>query len=493
MRKFQTLFASIALTLCGAGLASASGYGYDIGIRARALGGAFRAIADDWTATAYNPAGLAYIKDNQLGGVAGFHHNRFTYTPDYFRGASAGQSFQTGYVNGTEVANRYEIGFTPEAGLIIRTPFWNETVVGFSIYQTHDQDLDWSLFNGIEGYSSFVFSSDKVQQSIDMDIVNFQLTAAREFSDDKLSIGLGLSLVRADLIYRTITLRDNPMDPALVVRPYEKIPEFTAHDGFGWGLGAKLGILWKPIDKLRVAVTANPKTTITVDGPVTFQFFLPEDLDLRQSEGFIVGQDEYLLTSGFTLETAADFKVEVVAPASFAAGLAFDLGEKTTVSLDGVYTLWSQFKGFDFTYDRSSFDSLNITSVSPPPKLTGLAQTDLSYPVEWDNAGSIMLGLSHEIKPFLTAMFGFRADQAAASPSTAQPHFIDNGTTHTGSFGLSITMERWDLNFMTSLKRQPDLTVTDPFDSDSDGLIDNLPASVSGDVYQTAFGFSYRF
>ena len=47
---------------------SASGLeGFGVGTRAAAMGGAFRAVADDWTAAFYNPAGYANIYDNQLG------------------------------------------------------------------------------------------------------------------------------------------------------------------------------------------------------------------------------------------------------------------------------------------------------------------------------------------------------------------------------------------------------------------------------------------
>jgi hypothetical protein len=47
--------------------AFAGGYSVSaVGVRARSMGGAFRAVADDWSAIYYNPAGLAKIEESQL-------------------------------------------------------------------------------------------------------------------------------------------------------------------------------------------------------------------------------------------------------------------------------------------------------------------------------------------------------------------------------------------------------------------------------------------
>ena len=40
------------------------GFAYDgLGVKARGMGGAFRAVADDWSAAYYNPAGYYRIQD----------------------------------------------------------------------------------------------------------------------------------------------------------------------------------------------------------------------------------------------------------------------------------------------------------------------------------------------------------------------------------------------------------------------------------------------
>ncbi len=492
MNRVRLYVIALGVVFCGAGTSFSAGFSYDAGIKARALSGAFRAVADDWSAAAYNPAGLATLQDNQFGFANNFLHNRFTYDVNY----QFGGRFETGFANGQEIPNKYEVNSTPEAGIVVRTPFWGETVVGFSIYQSGDQNLDWSLFQGIDGYSSFNFTGDQRQFMVNLDIVNFQATFAREFIEDKLSIGVGIALKRADLNYNNLVLRTNPLDPSIVDRPYEKIPELTSSDGNGWSVGGNIGLLWKPKDKLRFGATFTPKTTITVDGKTDLQFFLPEDIQLRKSESFLGGTDGFWLTSGFTLATGANFSADIVTPASFGAGLAFDVSDKLTVTLDGEYTLWSQFEGVNLAF--SSYDSLNITIpqgvANPFPLLNGMVKTDLASPVIWDDAGSGMLGLMY--KPLTTATFmgGFRIDQSITSDSrTNTPQFFNDGTVYSGSLGFSIDVNRWTLQGVTSITHQSDLTFTAPADVNGDTINDNLPGSISGNTYQSVFGILYRF
>ncbi|HSG99742.1 MAG TPA: outer membrane protein transport protein, partial [candidate division Zixibacteria bacterium] len=495
LRRRALCLAVALLVSSGGADTHAGGYSYDVGIKARALGGAFRAIADDWTAMAYNPAGLAEIPDNSLGISNGFHHNRFTYTPDYYQAGSVGiDPPATGYLNGQEIPNAHEIGWTPEAGLMVRLPVWGESSLGLSVYQTHDQDIGWTLFQGLEGYSAFDFSSLAPQFAIDLDIVNFQVTFARQFSE-QLSVGVGLSAVRADLIHRSITLRDNPLP--LAVRPHEKIPEYSVANGNGWSVGGKIGALWKPTERLRVAGVFTPKTTISVSGDVALEFYLPADTALAISEGFLNNTDEYLLTTGFELLTATEFDVDVVAPTSFGAGIAYDVSEKLTVSLDGEYTLWSQFKGFEFSYNMDTaagfFEIQNLVTTDTLNLIYPFIRRNLSFPAQWDDAGRAMLGVQYHHTQDVTLLFGFSAEQTIMSSSTATPHFIDNGLKYTGSLGATYTINRWDLGFMAAFTTYDDINVGEPVDVNDDGVIDNVPAFVGGDAFRSAFGFTYRF
>ena len=201
-----TLLAVVLLS----SLIQASGFeNTGVGWKARAMGGAFRAVADDWTAAYYNPAGYAWIKDNQVGGNAAFVHFRNELTPNYVLG---GVADSTGYFNGRTIYNKHEILANPSAGVIARFPIWGETVVGLSVYQPFDYNVSWQLFRPLRAYNDTLdYLSTPTQFHNNLDVVAFQATAARVFTKDKLAIGLGVQLLRADLVYSTVSLRRNPM------------------------------------------------------------------------------------------------------------------------------------------------------------------------------------------------------------------------------------------------------------------------------------------
>ncbi|MDI6850969.1 MAG: hypothetical protein QMD82_03410 [bacterium] len=59
--KYLSLTALLATILHAGGFALSG-----VGVRAQSMGGAFRAVADDWSTLFWNPAGLAYITESQL-------------------------------------------------------------------------------------------------------------------------------------------------------------------------------------------------------------------------------------------------------------------------------------------------------------------------------------------------------------------------------------------------------------------------------------------
>ncbi|MBD3256931.1 hypothetical protein GF377_00765, partial [candidate division GN15 bacterium] len=118
-----------------------------LGTTARGMGGAFRAVANDWTAAYYNPAGYAFIYDNQLGGNVAFFHNRHQIIPDYAARDDFGNPYGWGIVNGQEVYNFHRVHNNPAGGAVARLPIWGETVFGFSIYQPFDYNIAWRMYN----------------------------------------------------------------------------------------------------------------------------------------------------------------------------------------------------------------------------------------------------------------------------------------------------------------------------------------------------------
>jgi len=481
---------SLALVLLLSLTVVASGFeALGVGAEATALGGAFRAVADDWTAAYYNPAGYADLLDNELGGNLALFQYRNEITPNYRWGGL----YETGVINGVPGYNVDEILDNPSGGLAVRVPMFGETVVGFSIYQPFDYNVRWNLYRNLRTYNNGQ-SLPLNQYQNNLDVVAFQLTAAREYIEEKLSLGVGLQLLRADLFYSSILFRDNPYlkrDPnwEYAFRPYEKITQWMANDGYGWGFGFNLGAKYKQSEKLTLGATVTVPFDITVSGESSLEFYMPQ-IDSRPLD-YYPGTVEYLLTSGDRVADSADYEATMALPPSFALGLGYRAAEQLLLTVDAKYTLWSHFEGFSFAY--SSHRGLK----GPADTATDMREfftADIDVPVDWDNTVRIMAGLTYDYSDYVTLLGGFSWDQSAARKQEQfTPLFFDLGSALSYSIGAQLHFEQWDIGASTGYIHYPDATVAALEDVNGDGIPDNFAGAYKGDTYQTVFSFNYRF
>jgi long-chain fatty acid transport protein len=483
-----TLLAIVLLS----SLVQASGFEITgVGWKARAMGGAYRAVADDWTAAYYNPAGYAWIKDNQVGGNSAFLHFRNELAPNYVLGGIADS---TGYFNGRTMYNKHEILSNPSGGMITRLPVWGETVVGFSVYQPFDYNVSWQLFRPLRAYNdSLDYLATPAQFHTNLDVVAFQATFARVFTKDKLALGLGVQLLRADLNFNNVSLRSNPMtDPNIIGRPFDQIPEYSAHDGNGWGFGLRGGAMWKVNDRLNVGFTAALPFDITVKGKTSLQFIMPYiRSELRPGSPITPGTPEYLFVSGQRIALNGDFDAKLQLPPSIGVGLAYTVNEKLTVSLDAEYTIWSRYKGLQFNYTNLT----GLSGAMDSAAVRGFLTQNLASPAKWTNAGKVALGASYVANKTVTVMAGGFFDQSAdRDVSGLIPQFVDTGDKLGLSAGLTLHIQQnWDLGFATCYTHYPSLTTSNLSDINNDGISDGLPGTYKAKTYETIFSLNYRF
>jgi len=464
-----------------------------LGTTARGMGGAFRAIADDWSAAYYNPAGYAFIIDNQLGTSLGLIHYRNEITPSFTATDNFGNEYGWGIANGQTIYNFHRILNNPSAGFVVRLPLWGETVFGLSAYQPFDNSLRWCLYAPdaalMQAYNEDAVGDPGIpghHYLIDLDVVAFQLTAAREFSDEKLSIGLGLQLLRGDLWFSHLVFRENPRgddNPYVDDRPRDRIPEFTDHHGKGWSFGLRAGLLWKLTEKVDVAVTAYLPFDITISGKSAFTYVMPKASYLENDVD--PNAADFLFISGDILNMSSDFESKLQLPTSMALGLAYRASEKLTISMDAEYTLWSQYKGLQFAFS-------NFSEV--PEFEQDFFTADLANPVEWENSGKVSLGLRYEMNQVLTLLAGGSADQSPARSSTEfTPQFVDLGTKRNYNLGGILHINQWDIGLITSYYDYPDINLVGLTDVDDDNMFDNFPGAYKAGTYETVLSLGYRF
>jgi len=484
----------LALLVVAPGLQASGFQSLDMGTRATGMGGAFRAVADDWTAARYNPAGFAFVLDNQLGANLGLIHFRNEITPSY----RWDDIYETGILNDRANVNNHELLSVPTAGFVSRLPIWGETVFGLSAYQTVDYNITWQLYGdkfSNDYNSKQSFASNQYQNNLD--VVTFQLTAARLFMEDKLSLGVGLQVLRGDLLFSNVLFRDNPYtgsspDWVFGDRPYDKIVQRTSNDGFGWSAGLTTGMMYRGGDKLTLAATIDIPFGLTVSGSSSLEFIMPYASRAPLS-GIVLGTADDLWTGGTKVVDSADFEVELKLPPTFGIGLAYQLNEKLLVAIDAEYVLWSKFDGYTFEYSNHKL------IVEPSVKLAAkefseFFSSDLSNPVDWSNAAKAMIGASYEYSDKFTFMGGLFVDQSPAGDKEQfSPLFMDLGTKLGLNGGLVYHINEWDLGLSTSYTSQPDASVSTMEDIDGDGLLDSFAGDYKAATYQTSFSINYRF
>lgn len=489
MGKVRIALEVLAVGLLTAATLSASGFeNSSTGIKGRAMGGGFRALADDWTAACYNPAGYAFIVDDQLGGANSLLHHRNELIPAFEFNATADS---TGIFNGRSIYNRHEILSMPSAGFVVRLPVAGETVFGLSAWQPFDNNVSWTLFRPLRAYNSnYATAALPTQYGNNLDVVAFQLTAARAYNEDKLAIGAGLQLLRGDLVFQNLSFRETPRSGPEADRPYSRIPELTRHDGNGWGFGLTAGALYKYNEKLNLAVTASLPFDLTITGNSGIQFIMPYIPTLLTDRDYTFGTVGYLFASGQQINLNAEFETKLKLPPSVAVGAAYEVTEKLTVALDLEYMLWSRFKGFEFSYGTFT----GVSGALADPSVSGFFTTAPSVPADWNNAGKASLGASYLATASLLVMGGVTADQSAVDNGNLLiPQFIDSGDKVSLHLGGLYRINNWDLGVATSYAVHSDQTVNRLLDVDGDGQYDSFPGDYKAQTYETLFSISYRY
>jgi len=479
----------IIFALLSPGLSAGGFQNSGIGTQAMGMAGAFRAIANDWTAAYYNPAGYANIKDNQLGATLGLVHLRNELIPNYL----FGDQYESGMFNDQTNYNKHEILSNPSTGFVARLPIWGETVMGISAYQPFDYNITWNLYDFPLAYNDSLTLPES-QYSNNIDVVAFQLTLARKFMEEKMSLGVGLQVLRADLRYTDLIFRDNLFDGESSVRPFDKITELNHNDGNGYGFGLNMGMLLQVNEKLNFGLTASLPFDITISGDAKLEYFMPKIRTLINnppSSEYDAGTARYLFASGANVTDYADFETKLKLPPTIGFGLAYQVTENLTVALDAEYVFWSKYKGLDFTF--SNHHGL-IGSADTIAYVTDYLTSDYSKPVDWDNAGKVMLGMKYNYKTLITFLGGASIDQSPARNALEiTPLLLDTGDKFTISGGAVYHYQQWDFGVITSYSSLPDLTVTDLVDTNNDGLYDSYAGDYKANTYETVVSFNYRF
>lgn len=467
-----------------------------IGAKAKGMGGAFRAIADDWSAGYYNPAGLFYTTDNRVYINYVISYYELEYTPDVKYG-----EYGVGYYDG-EIYNNYHIISNPMAGGHMRAKIADKDVVlGLSFFQPYDLNLSWDVFQNPN--NGFDLPNNQIEHNFDA--VCFNVVGATELMENKLSVGISAGLLKADLVYAAFELRPNPFDPEegteatlytdlVTSSPNNLLTQWHKEDGNGYAPNFRLGLMYKPNARLSLGASYSHKVSVSLEGSFDTYYYMP-DIPTLFSQLTDTEAMEYILSSGVRYTSYGDYKVDIDLPGQMAAGIAYKFNDRLIVAADAEYTLWSQFSGYRFRYTYIK------TDISTNDELNTWMTQDIYLPVEWRDTWRISLGAQYDYSSTIKLRGGYMADQSPYfkddDDNSLNVAFFDSGTKHAISLGLGVYFENISFDLGTQYIIYPSETTSGntyfEVDGAIDGIADNTPGNYEGSAWESILQFSVRF
>ncbi len=296
------------------------------GIRAAGMGNAFTAVANDYSAIYWNPAGLSQLELGQVSGS--LFHNTFENSANYLN------------ANFTDSRTFTKL---KSLGLVFPFPVARGSfVIGFGYQRVNDLDT----FSDFGGFSTRVNSFEVWDEDTQTAIKTFNKDIQQEYSlfnegsmdhwsfaaaidlSKNFSAGVTLNFLGGSRTYTLDYLQTDTENNWETIpddyRDYNHRQRILADYS---GFNAKLGGLFHISNNLKLGTTITFPYSITVDEEWSETFLLTFDEEGIESEGSDNGNFDYL--------------VEI--PFQFSAGISYST-KMFTLSSSIDYRDWSQLK-----------------------------------------------------------------------------------------------------------------------------------------------------
>lgn len=424
-----------------------------VGSRAIAMGGAFRALADDGTSMYWNPAGLGFTNETNisLGGS-------FFLPASSWENVPADTLDLPGYVTGKEYESQKNLRMFPSVFMTEENEArWKW---GFSVYVPYGLGSTWDAYElptaGMPGQPAGTtlaysdgFPEDDMMSSIA--VIDAHPTIAYKVLDN-LSIGAG-----ASLMYGMIDL--------LKVVPHSSLnyyaPTSFEMSGTGIGIGANFGVLYKPMPRLSLALTGRTPSTIAMKGDADIKLWIPDGVTLPIPSG-VYG----------TTDSPMDITADLPLPAEIGGGLSFKVLPNMSVSMDYAYTMWSDL------------DKVTVELDEPVVILgNSISERDLIF--NWEDTNRISLGTEY-LLPCSAIRAGLYWEQSPIPDETMIPTLPDINDKLSLNLGYGRTFGRWNVDVngqYTAFKEREVTTAT----------TENMTGTYNANVISGNVGIGYRF
>ena len=516
-RRFLCL--TLMSLLCIASHAIASGIETNgVGARATAMGGTFRAIADDWSAMYWNPAGLAFTKNWNAGLFAAFVMPRATFEPGpshYYNlyGGAEFRQFSVAYQ--TDRQNESQTVLAPGAGVSYSTGKW---AFGLSVFAPMGWAATWDVLRtassnsgNIPGelFDGYNDAYPTKEYESDIRIIDVHPTVAYKLSE-KLSLGLGLSLVYGEIGIRQPAFLQNPyLYERAIYRTLESISDGNAINilnemrkppfdhliteakmqSSGTTYGANFGLMYHVTDDLSLGASVQyygdlaasgdyKQTTYFGDAPLYHSQAqaYTDSLFRKLYDAGLLDAEQFQIVSEFysgQVVPRVDTKADVTIPLPIKAGIGFSYSgfKNLLLALDVNYVQWSVW---------------DVLSIQEPD---GVEISELVQ--NWNDTFKVGMGLEYTAgKTKLRGGFGY--ETRAAVDESVSPTIPDIGVRYNLNLGVAVPIGPLEVALNYEHIFIPDKEIT-TWVYDDLAVTQNIAGTYTMSANSVIFGINYAF
>ncbi len=460
VKRFLLLAFAVTLIALPVGNAVAGGLNLaGVGAKALAMSGAFRGIADDWSAMYWNPAGLAgqgsgiWLEAKVLYPITSVTPN----TPNMMDPYDGYYLYRNGWEQ-TSVSSGH-----PSGALAFQYQVQDNLTAGLAVYAPSALGAEWdNLFIGpYNGYNEDPEYPTKDWYS-DLKVINIHPTVGFKVTD-RFSVGAGLIAK-----YATVTLRNpnvvwsNDGTGSPLPMPNQHFFVDSQLDGEGWGFGFNIGVLYDITEKLHMGVSYASASTIPLTGEVRQTMYLPA------------------VAGGGTMEVIPDAEADFDMPQEAGVGFAYDFSKKFTLAAD-VY--WVNWESFDEIMIELEGDGLDGNPAEDTPRH-----------FQWQNTIRYNVGFNYIPFPEKFELrMGYYFDPTPVPDETLIPTLSDVADKSNISIGVlyyltkNMTFDFYWEHLFSGTKE------AEAYDVDGDGFYDNVPGTWKLNVDTFGMQLGYRF
>ncbi len=395
-----------------------------VGSNGLSMGGAFSAVANDWTALYWNPAGMSYCNSDLLG-----FHNAIVIPESYVKPMTGIIGYDGPYPPVTKVNAKSQTFTIPSGGFVRTFKYLKNTKIGLAVFSPFGLGTSWSLYHIPIGYynpsdTSTFYPPEFPEHNWESEVKTASMLVGLSKKFEKFSLGLAIGPTFERFKIRKVTF----FDPAAIDThafslpvQYRLFPIDSKIEVKGWAFSGSAGIIYHPTYKLKVGLSARFYTKATLEGDAYMYLYFPYNDAIASAADSLS-----FLFMGAVANGYGTAKTKITLPFNLNLGISYQVSPKLLLSAEADYTHWSSF-------DRiiANFTDLNIKLGDET-----LAQINSDTLNEfWSNTFKFSVGGQYRVNDYIVLRSGVYYDQTPIPDTTLTPLIPDANSKFGFNFG----------------------------------------------------------